>query len=189
MAETKDEKIARRVKTEKLLKDPNLADDIIAHVSSGGSLIELCEMWGVQFHVINTWIYTNNKTQYEQAIISSNEFLIQTVRSELKALATVDLREAYDEQGKLKAPKDWPKSLAKVIASVESFEEYSGSGKDREYIGDTRKLKLWDKLKALELLGKNLSMFVDKHEITGRVTLEDLVNASTQDSSAAERGS
>lgn len=33
--------------------------------------------------------------------------------------------------------------------------------------GRTRKLKVHDKLKALELLGKHLGMFVDKQEISG----------------------
>lgn len=34
--------------------------------------------------------------------------------------------------------------------------------------GGTTKIKMYDKTKALELLGKNLGLFSDKHEITGK---------------------
>ena len=42
-------------------------------------------------------------------------------------------------------------------------------GDDREKIGDTQKVKLLDKTKALELLGKHLGMFKEKVTIDGNV--------------------
>ncbi len=38
-----------------------------------------------------------------------------------------------------------------------------------------RKIKFWDKLKAIELLARAMSMLTDKHEVTGQVTLLDLL--------------
>jgi len=35
---------------------------------------------------------------------------------------------------------------------------------------DGASVKLMDRMKALELLGKHLGMFVDKHELTGNLT-------------------
>ena len=169
---------ALRERTIEKLKDPHLKDDIIAHVSSGGSLIELCHVWDVFFHEINTWIYKEHKSDYETALRSSTEFLIQRVRDELKTIATLDIRKAYDDQGRLKLPSEWPDELAGVVAAIETVEEFEGKGEARESIGFTKKLKLWDKLKALELLGKNLSMFIERHEVSGKVTLEDLVAGS-----------
>ena len=43
-----------------------------------------------------------------------------------------------------------------------------GTGRDREKVGVTRKVKFWDKPRALELLGKYLKMFTDKFEHTGK---------------------
>ena len=167
---------AKHAKTDARLLDPNLKDDIIAHVSSGGSLIELCKIWDVFFHRINSWIYANHKDEYELAIKSSTEYLIQRVRDEIKLIGTVDIRKAYDQAGNLLPPSKWPDDLACAISSIETS-ELCAQG---EKIADVRRIKLWDKLKALELLGKNLSMFVDKHEVTGRVTLEDIVSKSLQ---------
>ena len=64
-----------------------------------------------------------------------------------------------------------PEALRLAISSIEVFEEFEGSGKDRVYIGDTKKLKIWDKVKALELLGKHLKLFTEKLELSGKVEL------------------
>jgi hypothetical protein len=47
-------------------------------------------------------------------------------------------------------------------------------------VGYTKRVKFSDKLRALELLGKNLQMFIDTSRIIhqGKVTLEDLITAS-----------
>lgn len=163
-------------RTNEKLKDPTLLEDIITHVSSGGSLIELCRIWQVHFHAINSWIYKEHKEAYEQAVAASSEYMIQMIRDELKSIASIDIRQAYDESGSLKPVKDWPENLAKVVSNIESAEINAGE----ETIGQVKKITLWNKIKALELLGKNLSMFVDRHEFTGKVTLEDLVNSSMQ---------
>jgi len=91
---------------------------------------------------------------------------VEKVLRELYKLATVDIRQAFDEQGNLKPIKDLPEDVARAIASIESFEEYSGRGDKREPVGFTRKIKLSDKIRALELLGKYLKMFTDKVEHT-----------------------
>jgi phage terminase small subunit len=41
-----------------------------------------------------------------------------------------------------------------------------------------RKVKFWDKVKGLELLGKHLKLFTEKVEHSGSLTLEQLVLAS-----------
>lgn len=103
------------------------------------------------------------------------DFDADTVLQELLKIALVDIGEAFDETGKLLPIKLMPKHLRQSIASVETFEEFQGRGEEREYIGDTKRVKFWDKTRALELLGKNLKLFTDLKELSGRVTLEDLV--------------
>lgn len=58
---------------------------------------------------------------------------------------------------------------AGAISSLETLEEYEGYRDDREKIGDTQKVKLLDKTKALELLGRHLGMFKEKVTIDGNV--------------------
>lgn len=106
------------------------------------------------------------------------------VLRELVALASVDLAAAYDENGNLKDIHDIPIEVRKAIAGVEVFEEYQGTGAEREYIGQTKKLKLWDRPKALEMLGRHLALFNDKLQISGSVTIESRLAAGRRRSAA-----
>ncbi len=74
----------------------------------------------------------------------------------------------------MKQPKDWPDRIAKSVTSVKVREEFLDGAK----IGEIKELRLACKLKASELIGKNLSLFVDRVEHSGKITLEDLVAAS-----------
>lgn len=88
------------------------------------------------------------------------------VLRELLRLARVDIAEAFDPvTGALKPIHDIPLEVRRAIAAVEVDELFDGHGKDREHIGYTRKVKFWDKPRALELLGKHLKLFVERHEV------------------------
>ena len=83
------------------------------------------------------------------------------VLKELSNIAFLDIRKLYNNNGGLKNIQDIDEETAKAISSLETLEEYDGYGEDREQIGNTQKVKLLDKVKALELLGKHLGMFND----------------------------
>lgn len=91
------------------------------------------------------------------------------VIKELSKIAFLDIRKLYTEDGLLKNISDMDNDTAGAISSLETLEEYEGYGDNRERIGDTRKVKLLDKTKALELLGKHLGMFKEKVTIDGNV--------------------
>ncbi len=105
----------------------------------------------------------------------------ETVLKKLLDLATVDLAKAYDINGRLLPIHDIPEEVRIAISGIKVFEEFEGFGKDRIQVGEVREIKFWDKLKALELLGKNLKLFTDKVELSGKVTLADLVAGSLVD--------
>lgn len=90
----------------------------------------------------------------------------QRIIEELAKIAFADIRKAYDKNGNLRPIQDLDDDTAGAIIGVESFEEYDGRGDDREYIGDTKKIKMADKIRAAELLGKHLGMFKEKIEIS-----------------------
>lgn len=150
-----------RERTARKLEDPALISDVVSYVSVGNSLIDLCEIWQVTYYVVSNHLYKHHKDEYEAAIITRGEWMDSRILDEIKSIGLADIRTAYDDQGKLKDPKDWPAELARVVSAVETMEEYSGKGDGRQLIGYTKRLKLWDKLKALELLGRNRRLFKD----------------------------
>ena len=87
------------------------------------------------------------------------------VIKELAKIAFLDIRKLYTENGQLKNVADIDDDTAGAISSLETLEEYDGYGDDREKIGDTKKVKVLDKTKALELLGRHLGMFNDKLDV------------------------
>ena len=87
------------------------------------------------------------------------------VIKELAKIAFLDIRKLYTENGQLKNVADLDDDTAGAISSLETLEEYDGYGDDREKIGDTQKVKLLDKTKALELLGRHLGIFNDKLDV------------------------
>ena len=87
------------------------------------------------------------------------------VIKELAKIAFLDIRKLYTENGQLKNIADIDDNTAGAISSLETLEEYDGYGDDREKIGDTQKVKLLDKTKALELLGRHLGIFNDKLDV------------------------
>lgn len=103
------------------------------------------------------------------------------VINELAKIAFSDIRELYNDSGGLKNIKTLDNNIAGAISSLETFEEYEGRGDEREKTGDTQKVKLLDKTKALELLGKHLGMFKEKIEHSGNINSNPFANLSTEE--------
>lgn len=160
------------------------------HIINGGSVLDYCEAHGIEYSDLWAWIQEDKarQNQYDRAVAGQNEWAIVRVLKELKCVALADIRELYDETGKLKHPKEWPEHVARAISSVDVFEEYEGSGKNREFVGYTKRVRVMDKLKALEMIGKYLKMFVDRVQHEG-LTLEDLVEQSRGGEPRYERSS
>jgi phage terminase small subunit len=108
-------------------------------------------------------------SEKQKEIEKRTEVTQDMVIKELAKIAFLDIRKLYTENGQLKNVADIDSDTAGAISSLETLEEYEGYGDDREKIGDTQKVKLLDKTKALELLGKHLGMFKEKVTIDGNV--------------------
>lgn len=89
------------------------------------------------------------------------------VVKELARIAFLDIRQAFDEEGKLLPIKDMPEDVARAIGGMDVVTTLNGSGEDA-VLELLKKVKIIDKKGALELLGKHLKMFTDKHELTGK---------------------
>lgn len=173
---------ARQKRAEDLFQEPGILEEIFDYVANGGSPIELAEKWRISYSSLILWIYADpaRKEQYERALAARGEFWIQRVLQELETIAVTDLRQAFEADGSLKAMKDLPTSVARAIASVEVDELFEGRGKEREQVGFTKKLKFWDKTRALELVGKKLKMFVDQVEVKGTVSIAEEIKKARE---------
>ena len=101
----------------------------------------------------------------QKEIEKRTEVTQDRVIKELAKIAFLDIRKLYTDNGQLKNVADLDSDTAGAISSLETLEEYDGYGEDREKIGDTQKVKLLDKTKALELLGRHLGIFNDKLDV------------------------
>jgi phage terminase small subunit len=99
--------------------------------------------------------------------ISRAKATADTVLANIYKISEVDVGDAFDKNGALLAIRQIPKDLRKIISSIETFEEFAEVGGKKVLIGYTRKVKLWSKDKALELLAKHHKLITEKHEIGG----------------------
>lgn len=86
----------------------------------------------------------------------------ETILKELLRLATVDISKAFDDMGQMKPLHQIPINIRKAISSIEVHEIFDGQGNEKTVIGLAKKLRFWDKTRALELLAKHLNLLKDQ---------------------------
>jgi phage terminase small subunit len=97
----------------------------------------------------------------ERANVKADRILVELAR-----LAFYDARSAYRPDGTLKEPGEWDDATAAAVSGVEVDEEVTiTDGKDGEsvrVVARTRKVRRFDKNRALELLCRHLGLLDDK---------------------------
>lgn len=98
------------------------------------------------------------------------------VLTRLATEATADLADLYDEHGGLRPIHDWPLIWRQGLVAGLDVEELSVDGVT---IGTVRKVKMSDRIKRVELIGKHVGVqaFRDQIHNTGSVT----VNVTPED--------
>jgi hypothetical protein len=78
-----------------------------------------------------------------------------------------DIRKLYKEDfSTLKSPDEWDEETAAAVGGLEVFEEFAGRGEDRIQIGTTKKVRVFGKVRALDLLAKHLKLLGPEGEGT-----------------------
>jgi phage terminase small subunit len=87
----------------------------------------------------------------------------ERVMQEIGRLAFVDIRKAFTIDGALKPITEMDDETAAALAGLEVYEEkVSDPGADETVVaGQTKKIKLYDKTKALEMLAKHFKIYTD----------------------------
>ena len=97
----------------------------------------------------------------QKARSARTEITQDRVLEELAKIGFSDLRKVFTPAGGILDPQDWDDETAGAISSLEVVRRHQGD-KDEDgnnLVEYTHKIKVWDKLSALEKLGKHLGMF------------------------------
>jgi phage terminase small subunit len=78
------------------------------------------------------------------------------VLTRLAEEAVADIADLYDEGGKLKSVHDWPLIWRQgLVAGIETVRERGGEGEDASFVD---KVKLSDRVKRLEMIGRHVGV-------------------------------
>lgn len=113
------------------------------------------------------------------ALVEEADFDAVAVLRELARIASADIGEAFDEHGRLKPIHEIPVHIRRAMSGIEVEEAWGFDGDGgRIPVGDVKKVKFWDKPKALDLLAKHHGLITERLELSGKVTFEELVEQS-----------
>jgi phage terminase small subunit len=119
---------------------------------------------------ISAWIDEQRKAAAKRTELTQDRIL-----QEYAKIAFSDIRKIFNEQNAVIDIKDIDDDTAASISSTESFEEYS---RDGVLTGFTKKVKLWDKVRALDSISKVLGYnAAEKLEVENTGTL-NIVSAT-----------
>ena len=93
----------------------------------------------------------------------------QNVIDELTKVGFSNVAQFFDEHGNLKSITQLERDHSAAIASFEVLKKNAEAGDGK--IDVIHKARLWDKIKALELIGKHLRLFDDRLQVSGSVDL------------------
>lgn len=157
---------------------PGFFDAVMSYVSQGGSLLDVCRELDISYGTVIVWIRDdkNRNDAYNNALLARTESEIERLKRELAAISGADPRMLFDAEGKMLPPRLWPDDVARFVGGYEV-----------DKLGRP-KVKQIDKIRAIEVYGKTLAMFVEKIEVTGKLTLAQLLEKSWE-KSGEENGS
>lgn len=164
------------------LGDPNLLADILGEIAGGSTLVLQAEAKGIPYKLLNRWIADDveRAKRYALALEIREQHAKDLIVAELVAYLKADVTEAF-EGPNLKDLADMPPNLRRMVAGIKFNEVFTtiGSGKEktRVHTGNIIEVKFIDKTKTIELFMRNLAMLVDRKEITGTLSLADLIAA------------
>ena len=89
---------------------------------------------------------------------------VERTLREVARLAYSDIRKLYNEDGTLKLPHEWDDDAAAAVAGIEVDELFEGTGPAREWIGYTKKAKVFDKNAALDKAMKHHGLYEEDND-------------------------
>ena len=101
--------------------------------------------------------------QRQAALAERAELTADRVLEELRRLALADARSFFDDHGNLKPISELTAEQGAAIASFEVLIKNAEAGDGKQDV--VHKIRLWDKVRALELLAKYFRLLVDRVQV------------------------
>lgn len=98
----------------------------------------------------------------QREALRRNQLTADRLLEELRRIATVDLSQAFDERGRLKPLRDMPEDVRRAIVGMDTVHAPGGDGE----VLEVRKIKVADKVRAIELGMRHFGMLNDKLEVS-----------------------
>jgi hypothetical protein len=89
--------------------------------------------------------------------VSDREEILRKLRS----LVSFDLRSLFDTNNAVLPVAEWPDEASLVVTNISSRELFDGAGPDRVLIGVEHKVRLSDRIRAVELAMKQQGLFAE----------------------------
>lgn len=120
-------------------------------------------------------VYKLNQERIKDVKIDANFVL-----GELHKIASSSVKDMLNDDGTFKNISEIPDHVAKTIQNIDIEERVERDRDTGEEIAVVKvvKVKLWNKDKSLENLGKHLKLFTDKMEVGMSQTLEQIIGGS-----------
>lgn len=109
--------------------------------------------------VLDNGKITARLAELRKPVIEKAQLTLDRVLQECMNIGFFDISTIYDDDGTLKPIREWPAAARQAVSSIETMEVYAGAGKNREFVGYAKRVKLADKNQALEKLMKHLGAF------------------------------
>ena len=92
------------------------------------------------------------------------------ILEELRRIALCDYRTLFDEKGNLRPVTEWTEELGSCVTSIEVVKR--NLHPDDGQTDLIHRVRLADKVKALEALSKHFGLLIDRHDHTGTIVFE-----------------
>lgn len=104
-----------------------------------------------------------------QKQVESQDLTAARILEEMRRLALNDTRGFFDEHGNLKPMSELTPEQGSALAGVEVIIKNAKAGDGQT--DEIHKIKLWDKPRALEMLGKYFGLLKEQMNVTGELKI------------------
>lgn len=158
-----------RERTIAALREPEFMDDLCEHISEGGTLLAFTKVSDLRYGMVHDWVTLDEarNARYSNAVRARDSNFRDRALDQIVAATGADIRHVFDAQGDVLSPNAIPDSVAPGVAAYEQVVSATGV--------TTYKVRMSDRTRNAELLGKTVAMFRDVTEVKGTLTLEEVL--------------
>ena len=152
--------------------DEQLIYELTKFIHCGGSASQFAEAWKIDFSKLMETVRSDkNFTEaYNNSKQNRKEYFIEKLNEEILNVASFNIADAFDDVGNLKPISEMPENLQKAISGVDVT-------KDTQNETQSVKIKIHDRLKAIDMLAKKEGLYTQKVELKADDSLLSLLSS------------